>query len=379
MAARRFLFSALALMLSLGVISPVIAQQADEGALPEGVEVVAAGLSNPRGFAWDADGTLHIALAGRGGDTVFPIMDGFTLELGMSSSIAAIADGCATPLVTGLLSTHWAEPGWVWGAMDVVFLDGDLYVLISGAGPSWMSPTSRSGVYRFNDDGTMTLVADLSAWISQNPPALIPPDYNADGSLFDLEATGDALLVSEAVGGQLIRVTPDGEITRLADLSEGHMVPTGIAVDDEGNAYVGFETTVPYPDGASKVVKVTPDGTVSDAWTGLTAVTDVVMGPDGTLYAAEMSTGNLDEAPYLNPNSGRIVRQTGPDRFEPVVTDIAYPSNLGFDASGALYLTTPAFGPDAGNGQGAVIRIDFSAGSPVSLAELGTPGSTCTA
>ena len=57
-----------------------------------------------------------------------------------------------------------------------------------------------------------------------------------------------------------IRITPDGEITEVADLSEGHLVPTGIAVDDDGNAYVSFETTPPYPDGASKVVQVTPDG-----------------------------------------------------------------------------------------------------------------------
>src|SRR3712207_9052524 len=64
---------------------------------------------------------------------------------------------------------------------------------------------------------------------------------NADGSLFDLEAAGGALLLSDAVGGQIVRVTPGGEITELADLSERHPVPTGIAVDADGNAYVGFE------------------------------------------------------------------------------------------------------------------------------------------
>ena len=48
---------------------------------------------------------------------------------------------------------------------------------------------------------------------------------------------------------------------------ERALVPTGIAGDAEGNAFVGFETTPPYADGSSKVVKVTPDGTVTDHWT----------------------------------------------------------------------------------------------------------------
>jgi hypothetical protein len=380
MAFRRIVVSIAALLLTVAGAAPFVsnAQEATSGNLPAGVEVVAAGLDSPRGFDWSADGTLNLALAGRGGDTRFEIMEGFTLELGMSSSVVTLADGCATPVASGLVSAHWTEPGWVWGAMDVTFLNGELYVLVSGAGPSWMSPTSISGVFMVGDGGTLTLVADLSAWIPANPPAFLPPDYNQDGSLFDMEATGDALLVSEAVGGQLIRITPNGEISQLADLSEDHLVPTGVAVDDDGNAYVSFETTPPYPDGASKVVRVTPDGTVSDFWTGLTAVTDIAFGPDGALYAAEMATGNLDGAPFFNPGSGRVVRQTGPDSLEEVVVDVAYPVNLGFDADGALYMTYPAFGPDGGAGIGALLRIDISPESRVSLADITELAPTCT-
>jgi sugar lactone lactonase YvrE len=240
-----------------------------------------------------------------------------------------------------------------------------------------LSPSSFSGVFRLDDDATMTLVADITTWLPDNPPAFTPPDYNADGSLFDLEAAGDALLLSEAVGGQLLRVTTAGEITTVADLSAGHLVPTGIAVDDEGNAYVGFETTPPYADGASKVVKVTPDGTVSDHWTGLTAVTDVAIGPDGALYAAEMATGNSTEAPFLRPDSGRVVRQDGADGVVEVLTGVAYPSNLGFGSDGALHVTTPAFAPNAGEAQGALLRIDPAAVTPISLGGIGELPSTC--
>jgi sugar lactone lactonase YvrE len=231
-------------------------------------------------------------------------------------------------------------------------------------------------VSRLNRDGTTTLVADITSWLPQHPPAIIPFDYHADGSLFDLEAAGDALLFSEAVGGQLVRVTPDGKITSVADLSEGHLVPTGVAVDADGNAFVGHETTAPYSDGASKVVRVAPDGTVSDHWTGLTVVTDVALGPDGALYAAEMATGFSGETGDMPSNSGRIVRRTGPDTLEPVVTDLPYPVNIGFDADGQLVIAAPAFGPDAGVGQGVLISVD-PAQAPVSYAGFEPASMSC--
>lgn len=317
--------------------------------------VVLDGVTNPRGFAWGPDGTLYLALAGSGGDARFPIVEGYTVVTGLTSSVVTVDDGCATPLVQGLVSSLWEEMGWLWGAMDVAVLDGDLYILLSGAGPTWGSPSARSGVFRHNDDGTLTLVADISTWLVSHPPAFVPPDYASDGSLFDLEATSDALLVSEAVGGQIIRVTPEGEMSTLADLSEQHPVPTGIAVDADDNAYVTFETTPPYADGSTKVVKITPDGTVSDVWTGLTRVADLAFGPDGMLYAAELSTDNTESFPFVQPHTGRIVRQSGPDTMDVIAEGLDFPVGLGFDADGALYVSGPANGatPEDGANPGA--------------------------
>lgn len=352
---------------AVGMAGQVVAQDSSPAAPGSAITTIASGLTNPRGFAWGPDGALHVALAGTGGDTHIAMFPGFTVDIGLTSSIATISDGCATPLVLGLVSTLWEEAGWIWGAMDVAFLGDDMYALLSGAGPSNFSPSSFSGVFQLNGDGTMTLVGDITNWLPQHPPAFVPPDYGTDGSLFDLEAAGDSLLLSEAVGGQLIRVTPAGEISTAADLSEGHPVPTGIAVDADGTAYVGFETAAPYGDGASKVVKVTLDGTVSDAWTGLTVVTDVALGPDGVLYAAEMATGFAEGVADMPPDSGRIVRQTGPDTSEPVVTDLPYPVHIGFDGDGRLVIAAPAFGPDAGSGQGVLVSVD-PAQAPVSYA-----------
>lgn len=356
-----------------GMASPM-AGMATPTASP--ITFVASGLSNPRGFTWGDDGALYLALAGIGGQTVLVQSEGYTAVGDPTSSVVKIENGCTAPVAAGIPSVLWAEVGWIWGAMDVEFLDGQLYVLVSGSGPQWGTPDRASGIYRVEDDGSITIVNNISEWLPNNPPELVAPDYaGMDGSEFDMEPNGDAFIVSVADGGQIIKAIPDGEMTLYADLSADHLVPTGIAVDAEGNTFVGFETTPPYPNGASKVVKIAPDGTVSDVWTGLTAVTDVELGPDGVLYAAEMSIDNSEEPPFLNSTSGRIVRQTGPDSLEAVVTDAPPPVGIGFDGDGALYFDFPAYGANAGEGIGAIARVDLSNG-PVSFAGVTAP-KTC--
>lgn len=359
--------------------APAATQEAalSAASLPSGVEVVASGLTNPRGFTWDDDGTLYLALAGAGGDIAGTLDDGTPNGFlgGPTSSVVSVENGCLVPVAEGLPSAHWADVGWIWGAMDVAMLNDELYVLGSGA-IEMASSGVQNGIYRVADDGSTELIADLSAWFRANPPAFIPPDMSWDGSLFDLESGDGKLWLTEAVGGLVVTVTPEGEIDLAADLSEGHMVPTGLALDGQGGAYVGHETVIPYPDGLANVVHAASDGTVEAVWTGLTAMTGLTMSPDGILYGAEMATRNTDEPPFLTPDSGRIVRQTGPDSHEAVVTDINYPVGLEFGPDGMLYMTYPAWGPDAGKGLGALLRIDPEAG-PISLAGLGTLPSSC--
>jgi hypothetical protein len=139
-------------------------------------------------------------------------------------------------------------------------------------------------------------------------------------------------------------------------------VPTGIAAAPDGGVYVGFLTALPCPDGTAKVAEVHPDGTITDVWTGLTTVTDVAVGPDGTLYAAEMTTGNQADAPFYHPGTGTIVRQTGPDQAEEIATGLDFPIALGIGPDGALYVASPAIGtsPNAGT----ISRIALTGGTP---------------
>jgi len=323
---------------------------------------VAAGLTTPRGFIWDADGNIIVALGGSGGSTAAtedspagqilgPFMGGTT------GAVARIENGCATAIATGLPSTLDAM-GEVLGAEDVAMLGGQLYVSADGGGAAHGNPDHPSGVYKVNDDGTTTLVADLSAWLRANPVKAQPGDYDpdADGYRMVADETAGALWVIEPNSGGILSVKPDGTISRIVDLSDPHIVPDSIVLAPDGSGvYVGTLTPVPFTDGAAKVIKITADGTVTDVWTGLTAVTDVAVGADGSLYASELSTGNLAGPPFLVMGSGKIVHQTGPSTSEDVATGLMLPVAMRMSSDGGLYVALPAIGST--NGEGMIVQV----------------------
>lgn len=352
------------------VASPVLAQEASPVAEPgsEAISVVASGLTNPRGVTWAADGTLFVAQAGTGGEslgtpTAPPPVGPFSG--GPSASVARIEAGCPVLVAGGLPSSDnaFAE---VLGAEDLAILGDQLYAAVDGGGEAHGNAAQPSGVYRILGDGTSELVADLSAWVRANPVAAIPPDFDPDAAGFSLvaDAVAGTFWVDDPNSGQILSVGLDGSVARVADLSAGHPVPTGLAAAPQGGVYVGYLTAVPFPDGASRVDHIAADGTVTEVWSGLTTVTDVAVGPDGTLYAVEMSTGNLQEPPFMVPGSGRVVRQSGPDGIEEIATGLMMPISIAFGPDGALYVSLPAAGADGG--EGVIARLDLAA-APVAV------------
>lgn len=338
------------------------------------VKVVAAGLTHPRGFTWSSDGTLYVALAGTGGLAAAPrdpvpsssvVADGSAsgeevVPADDSAAVVRVVDGCPVPVVTGLPSSGVPELGWVFGVSDVAILQGVLYALVDGGGEAGFHPGTPNGVYRIEMDGTWSLIADLSAWFRTNPVAEPVGEITPDGEPFSMVAGDGMLWIVETNQEQILTVAPDGTITRVADLSPSRVidtgVPTGIALAPEGGVYVGLLTPVPFVDGAAKVVRVAPDGTVTDVWTGLTAVTSIAVSPDGVLYASEFSTSNTDEDPFYREASGRVIRQTGLNGHEVVASGLAYPIHLDIGPDRALYVAVPGIG--AGKGEGRILRLD---------------------
>ena len=58
------------------------------------------------------------------------------------------------------------------------------------------------------------------------------------------------------------------------------------------------------------------------------------------------------------------------------MTDLPYPVHIGFDADGRLVIAAPAFGPDAGVGQGVLVSVDPTQG-PVSYAGFEPTSMSC--
>jgi uncharacterized cupredoxin-like copper-binding protein len=326
------------------------------------VSIVAHRLTNPRGFTWDKDGALYVALAGSGGAEVLgDDAEGYATT-GNSGVVARIEQGNPVTVSDFLPSTTVSGERTL-GPAAVAFLGDELYVLEDANAMAFrLDGRQPDGVYRVNADNSLTLVADTAAWITANPTSFKPADYNPEGELYAMVAVGAELWVVESNNGQVLKVSLDGEIERIADLSTNHPLPTGLAPAPNGGVYVGFLTPAPYTDGTSKVIEVTPDGKVSDVWTGLTMITALAVAPDGTLNASEMATGNTDKAPYIGPSTGRVVRQTGPDKLEEVATHLNYPVALAIGPDKALYVAAPALGTIDPNGY--ILRIDPTAKGP---------------
>ncbi len=358
----------------------------------DAVAVAASGLTNPRGFAWAADGTMYIGLAGDGvvleqatpsavlgEETVdgTPVVEGVGESyIGTeTASVVMIVDGCPVTVASGFPSGGPPELGWDLGVDDVEILDGQVYGLVGGGGEAYGHPDFPNGVYQVNADGSYALLADLSAWFRANPVAEPHDPISPDAQPFTMVGIDDALWIVEANHQQVLTVGLDGSIARVADLSVlGNLAPAGITPAPEGGVYVGFLSPLPFTDGSARVIHVAADGTVTDTWTGLTAVTAVAIDADGALLALEMATGNTSDAPFVAPGTGKVVRQTGPDTAEDVVTGLDFPVKMGIGPDGALYVGQPAFGATAGEGQ--ILRIDIS-GGPIAIEGPLEPAIAC--
>lgn len=367
-----------AIGLLLGVLFPpmsLVAQSATPVGSSDGISLAASGLENPRGFTWAPDGTLYITQAGSEPITsATPAAGGGTWTGTLSGSVSRVTTGCPVIFQDDLPSAG-GTGGIDLGPSAVAVLNGQVYVLDEGGGAAHGNPLTPDGIYAIDGSGSVRLVANLGAWVQSNPVANPPEDLDPDGDMVAMVAAGGALLVVEMNGGQVLRVTPDGEITRVADLSEGTMRPSSIAAAPDGSLFVSLQTQEPYAEGAAKVVSIAPDGTVADAWTGLTAASAVALGPDGTLYALEFGTPSDADPLGVAPGTGRVLRQTGPDTAQEIAVGIDTPLAMAFGPDQMLYVSTPAInrnGPD-----GAVIRLDLAQGQVMTMSPSVLANSPC--
>jgi hypothetical protein len=369
-------------LLCTAVLGATVFPQAGPAQSPSSnVHVVASGLNGPRGLKFGPDGYLYVAEAGTGGAnattpeecTQVPGPIG-PYSGGSTGRISRIdKSGNVTTVATGFPSTVDSNPTPdLMGVADVAFLGGQLYAVTAAGGCSHGNPATPNAIYRVNiHSGSYTMIANLSEFLQANP-AMYPDaaDFEPDGVFYSLIAYGGQLYTIEPNHGQIFRVTTWGDITEVMDVSkaQGHIVPTSIATHN-GEFFVGNLGLFPITPHASKILTLAP-GCIGEFTPGLddcdnfnslgivgsragfATVVAVDFGPDGLLYALELSPA----AGFPTPGAGDVVRINRDGEIQQIATGLVVPTGMTFGPDGKLYVSNAGAAPP---GAGQIVMIDI--------------------
>jgi len=239
------------------------------------------------------------------------------------------------------------------GVVDVAFIGGTAYALVTGVGPD-LGGDDVVGIYRVDGPSTFTVIADIGAWSIANPPATA---FEApSGYQYAIEPFRGGFLVTDGHHNRVLRVTLDGEITQLIQFSD--VVPTGLAV--WGNSiYVNQAGPIPHLPQNGKVMTFEPGSTTAtEVASGVRLAVDVEFGRGRTLFALSQGFWNGPfEGTPAEPNTGALMRVNadgslttvaeGLDRPTSVeiIKNTAYVVTLGGEVWRVDNIAEPPFGP----------------------------------
>lgn len=336
-------------------------------------EIIAEGFHGPQGILVADDGTLWVIESGVGGETeidFFVAGAGPTKgTVGSTARIVQIAPSGEQEVIATLPSIVAGQD--VIGGGRLAMLDGVLYATsgqwLAAAGPG-RQPFMGS-VVRIAEGEVIEVASTWELESAANPDGFVIDSHpygmtvGPDGLLWVADAAANDLLTIDPIDGAMAVVTtfagmPGPFPNRdRDDAMEVDPVPTGIAFDETGTAYVSLLSGFPFIPGSTKVVQIDAAGNVSDYATGLTMLTDLRLAPDGNLYAVQFAIFG-DRGP--TPNSGAIVRVHAGDASVVVADGLSFPTSIDFDGAGNGYVTINGVGAP---GSGAILRIDNLIGS----------------
>jgi DNA-binding beta-propeller fold protein YncE len=193
---------------------------------------------------------------------------------------------------------------------------------------------------------------DVSQYEAVNNPAGGPLDSNP----WHVAVVPGGTLLADAGGNSLLRIGNDGAISTVATFASRvvgsvtvEAVPTGIAVAADGIVYMGQLTGAPFVPGAAQIYRIAPGEAPTVFATGFTMITDLIFGPDGSLYALEYDSDGL-----RNPGTTGALWKVGTDGSRTLIYgQLTQPTGIAIGADDAFYVSN--FG--GSSGQGEVVRI----------------------
>lgn len=363
------------LFFSLAAVPTVVNAQ-----LAANAKVWASGLNGPRGLKFGADGFLYVAEAGTGGTNTtvgtcpqVPAPVG-PYHAGNTGRISKFdKNGNRTTVATGLPSAQSSLPtGDTMGVSDIAFLDGALYAVTAGGGCGHGNSSLPNGIYKINrTTGAASLFANLSVFVQQHSAKYVDAsDFEPDGVFYSLIAYAGKLYTVEPNHGQIFSIDRRGNMDEILDVSasQGHIVPTSI-VERGGAFYLGNLGLFPIIPESSRIMTVSRfdsfrgfvpgldedcgEFNIVRSKAGFTTIVGLAFGPDGLIYALELS----DASGNPSPGAGKVVRVQRSGDIEEVATGLTVPTAMTFGPDGKLYVSNQGAVPGAGAGQ--IVQIDI--------------------
>jgi hypothetical protein len=363
----------------LGGSVALVGMPANARAARPAVSVVARGLDNPRGLAFGPNGDLYVAEAGRGGPApCIKSPEGGDSCYGATGAITRIQQGKQTRLATGLpsLAGQGGQGPSSAVGLHAVTVDkqGNVFAVIGlGGDPKDRAKLDAAGasfgqLVRIDASGTWRNVTDVAAYEAKHNPAGGPVDSNP----YAVMAASDGLLVVDAGGNDLLKVTPDGTISTLATFPNRMVtgpsslkmpagaqmpmepVPTSVARGADGAYYVGELTGFPFPVGGAHIHRVVPGKSPTTNAEGFTNVISLAFDGKGNLYVLEIVKDGLRFAEQGGSMTGALIKITPDGARSTVLTDrLVAQGGLAIGPDGALYVSNYS----VFTGKGEVLRI----------------------
>jgi hypothetical protein len=291
---------------------------------------------------------LVSGLASGSGSTVGPDGALYVTE-GATGKVLRVdpATGAVTTFASGL-------PQWViglGGAMDVAFLHGTAYVLVTLVSPD-VGGSDADGIYRIDGPNQATLVADIGAFAEANPPKT--DFFIPTGLQYAMEVQHGRFLVTDGHHNRVYSVSLDGTVSEYATFDD--IVPTGLEVRG-GRVYMSEAGPVPHEPQNGRIVrfKGTPPWKsapkVSVVASGARLMVDVEYGR-GHLYGLSQGIfppGNPPGSPADHDTGSLVVNDHG--TLKTVIGGLDQPTSLEFIGTTAYVVTLG----------GEIWRIDHAA------------------